>query len=100
MQSSAPRIHNGLAGHALYLDIDGTLLDLAPRPEDVEVPPWIVPLLERLWLKLDGAVAFVSGRTVAAIDTLFHPLQLPAIGVHGGEIRLKGERLALDESLT
>jgi trehalose 6-phosphate phosphatase len=76
-----------LAGHALLLDIDGTLLDLAPTPEAVEVPPWMVGLLQRLALRLDGALAFVSGRTIEAIDRLFHPLILPTVGVHGGEIR-------------
>ena len=75
------------AGHALYLDIDGTILDLAPSPEAVEVPVWMVPLLQRLSVKLDGAVAFVSGRTIAAIDRFFAPLHLPAVGVHGGEVR-------------
>src|ERR1039457_5249480 len=70
----APALRSSLAGHALYLDIDGTLLDLAPTPEAVEVPEWMVPLLQRLAAKLDGAVAFVSGRPIAAIDQLFRPL--------------------------
>ncbi len=91
--------HSNLAGHALYLDIDGTILDLAPRPEAVEVPGWLVPLLQRLSVKLEGAVAFVSGRTIAAIDELFLPLQLPAIGVHGGELRIGGQRVSFDERL-
>jgi trehalose 6-phosphate phosphatase len=97
--SAQPQLRNSLAGHALYLDIDGTILDLAPTPEGVEVPVWLVPLLQRLSLKLDGAVAFVSGRTVAQIDALFEPLKLPAIGVHGGEVRVGGERVVCDESL-
>jgi trehalose 6-phosphate phosphatase len=88
-----------LTGHALYLDIDGTLLDIAPSPEAVEVPPELIPLLQRLWLQLDGAVAFVSGRTIAAIDRLFDPLRLPAIGVHGGEIRTVSRTSRLDEGL-
>ena len=94
-----PQMRSGLAGHALYLDIDGTILDLAPSPEMVEVPAWMVPLLQRLSLKLDGAVAFVSGRTIAAIDALFAPLKLPAVGVHGGEIRVSGGGVVVDESL-
>ncbi|HEY2417418.1 MAG TPA: trehalose-phosphatase [Steroidobacteraceae bacterium] len=98
-QPAAPQMRSGLAGHALYLDIDGTILDLAPSPEVVEVPVWLVPLLRRLSLKLDGAVAFVSGRQVAAIDALFAPLQLPAVGVHGGEIRLSGASVVVDEAL-
>jgi len=97
--SAQPQLRNSLAGHALYLDIDGTILDLAPTPEGVEVPVWLVPLLQRLSLKLDGAVAFVSGRTVAQIDALFEPLKLPAIGVHGGEVRMGGECVLSDESL-
>jgi len=84
-RQAAPR--SSLAGHALYLDIDGTILDLAPSPDAVEVPVWMVPLLQRLSRKLEGAVAFVSGRTIAAIDQLFRPLRLAAVGVHGGEIR-------------
>jgi trehalose 6-phosphate phosphatase len=98
-QPAAPQMRSGLAGHALYLDIDGTILDLALRPEAVEVPVWLVPLLRRLSLKLDGAVAFVSGRQVAAIDALFAPLKLPAVGVHGGEIRAAGADVMVDEAL-
>jgi trehalose 6-phosphate phosphatase len=90
---------SGLAGHALYLDIDGTILDLAPSPDVVEVPPWLVPLLQQLSLKLDGAVAFVSGRRIAAIDALFTPMKLPAVGVHGGEIRLAGDSIVVDQAL-
>jgi trehalose 6-phosphate phosphatase len=97
--SSRPWIRSSLAGHALYLDIDGTLLDIALTPDGVEVPPDLVPLLQRLAIKLDGAVAFVSGRTVEAIDTLFRPLKLPAVGVHGGEIRIDGEPMTIDESV-
>jgi trehalose 6-phosphate phosphatase len=94
----APR--SSLAGHALYLDIDGTMLDLAPSPDAVEVPVWMVPLLLRLSRKLDGAVAFVSGRTIAAIDHLFRPLSLSAVGVHGGEIRMPDGEILVDEQLT
>jgi trehalose 6-phosphate phosphatase len=51
----------------------------------------MVPLLQRLSEQLGGAVAFVSGRSIADIDRLFAPLKLPAIGVHGGEIRTTPE---------
>jgi trehalose 6-phosphate phosphatase len=88
-----------LTGHALFLDIDGTLLDLAPSPEAVEVPPTLVPLLRRLHDRLGGAIAFVSGRTIDAIDTLFKPLKLPAVGVHGGEIRGPDGQLRIDRTL-
>jgi trehalose 6-phosphate phosphatase len=88
-----------LVGHCLFLDIDGTLLDLAPRPEAVEVPAWLVPLLQQLCDKLDGALAFVSGRTIESIDQLFKPLKLPAVGVHGGEIRAPGGQIFAEQRL-
>ena len=88
-----------LATHALYLDIDGTVLDIAPRPDAVEVPSWLIPLLQRLWLRMGGAVAFVTGRTIEEVDRLFHPLRLPAVGVHGGELRVGGEHRRFEENL-
>jgi trehalose 6-phosphate phosphatase len=88
-----------LGGHALFLDIDGTLIDLAPTPEAVEVPPTLIALLQRLAQQLRGAIAFVSGRTIDAIDTLFTPLKLPAVGVHGGEIRGPDGRIVADRML-
>jgi trehalose 6-phosphate phosphatase len=97
---SGPTLRNALAGHALYLDIDGTILDLASSPDAVEVPVWMVPLLQRLSAKLDGAVAFVSGRTIAAIDHLFRPLTFPAVGVHGGEVRTADGEIVIDRQLT
>jgi trehalose 6-phosphate phosphatase len=89
-----------LKGHALFLDVDGTLIDLAPTPEAVEVPLTLIPLLQRLAHQLKGAIAFVSGRTIDAIDTLFAPLKIPAVGVHGGEIRgPDGRVVAADRGL-
>jgi trehalose 6-phosphate phosphatase len=94
MEKRAPQ--GSLVGHSLFLDIDGTLLDLAPRPEAVEVPAWLVPLLQQLFDRLDGALAFVSGRTIESIDQLFKPLKLPAVGVHGGEIRAPGGQIVAE----
>ena len=88
-----------LHGHALYLDVDGTILDLALTPDTVEVPDWLVPTLRRLADKLEGAVALVSGRTIPAIDALFNPLKLPAVAVHGGQIRLPSGATLVDEPL-
>jgi trehalose 6-phosphate phosphatase len=99
-QGHIPAPRGPLAGHALFLDIDGTLLDLAPSPEAVKVPASMVSLLRRLSERLGGAVAFVSGRTIAAIDELFKPLVLPAVGVHGGEIRAPTGELTVDGRLT
>jgi trehalose 6-phosphate phosphatase len=72
---------------ALFLDIDGTLLDLARTPDRVTVPHDLLAALERLSAELSGALAFVSGRSLESIDTLFSPFSPAAIGAHGGEIR-------------
>jgi trehalose 6-phosphate phosphatase len=77
----------GVPNLAFLLDIDGTLLDLAPTPRDVRVPTSLRHTLERLQARSDGAVALVSGRSLADIDLIFHPLHLSAIGGHGAEIR-------------
>ena len=79
---------------ALFLDIDGTLLDIAPTPEEVVVPPGLGATLNRLFVTLGGALAFVSGRTIESIDRLFSPLRLPAAGQHGAEIRVSERECA------
>ncbi|TZF89989.1 trehalose-phosphatase [Cognatilysobacter lacus] len=72
---------------ALFLDVDGCLLDFADRPEDVDVPEGLREALQSLASGLGGAVAFVSGRRIAQVDALFAPLRLPAAGLHGLELR-------------
>jgi trehalose 6-phosphate phosphatase len=75
------------ANTALFLDIDGTLLDLARTPDRVKVPRELLRTLEKLSGHLSGALAFVSGRSLESIDKLFAPFRPAAIGTHGGEIR-------------
>lgn len=72
---------------AILLDIDGTLLDLAPTPAGVLVPSSLQTALLKLWKWTGGALALVSGRTLTDIDRVFAPVELPAIGGHGAEIR-------------
>jgi trehalose 6-phosphate phosphatase len=72
---------------ALFLDIDGTLLDLARTPDRVHVPHDLLRTLQLLSRELSGAFAFVSGRSLESIDRLFAPFRPAAIGAHGGEIR-------------
>jgi trehalose 6-phosphate phosphatase len=72
---------------ALFLDIDGTLLDMARTPDAVVVPAELRTALVRLYDGLDGALAFVSGRSLSGIDRLFAPLRIAAIGCHGAEVR-------------
>jgi trehalose 6-phosphate phosphatase len=80
----------GARRHALFLDIDGTLLDLAPTPKDVVVPEGLSTMLLKLGERLGGALAIVSGRSIASIDSLFEPNRFMAVGCHGAEIRAKG----------
>src|SRR5260221_2760022 len=68
---------------AILLDIDGTLLDLAPTPREVWVPPGLSKTLNRLIEKTSGALALVSGRSLNDIDLIFAPDQYPAVGGHG-----------------
>jgi trehalose 6-phosphate phosphatase len=72
---------------ALFLDIDGCLLDFADRPEQVIVPPGLHDDLRRLRDALGGALALVSGRSLAQIDALFPEMQLQAAGLHGLQLR-------------
>jgi len=73
--------------NAILLDIDGTLLDLAPTPAGVLVPSALQSVLLSLWKWTGGALALVSGRPLMDIDRVFAPIDLPAIGGHGAEIR-------------
>jgi trehalose 6-phosphate phosphatase len=77
---------------ALFLDIDGTLLDIADTPTAVIVPPGLPALLRSLHGIFSGALALVSGRSLADIDRLFAPPFLPAAGQHGAEIRIADGR--------
>ena len=75
------------AGVALFLDIDGTLLEIAEKPDSVCVPLSLKQLLSDLDSYLDGALAFVSGRSISDVDKLFKPLKIPTSGKHGLERR-------------
>lgn len=72
---------------ALFLDFDGTLVDLAARPDEVAVAPGLVEAIGVLHRRLGGRLAIVSGRPLAQIDAMLAPLTLPAAGVHGMERR-------------
>lgn len=81
----------GVRPAALFLDVDGTLLDIAPRPDAVHVPASLRTALARLHAGLDGALALVSGRPVAELDRIFAPLRLPAAGSHGAHWRANAD---------
>ncbi len=85
--NSSPALPAPLEACAFFLDLDGTLIDIAETPDGVVVPPDLPGLLSALAERTGGAVALVSGRTIAALDRLVAPAHLPAAGVHGAEMR-------------
>lgn len=72
---------------ALFLDVDGCLVDIAPTPDAVVVEPGLPALLDRLAARFGGALALVSGRPLAELEQLFHPARPAAAGQHGLEWR-------------
>ena len=72
---------------AFFLDLDGTLLEIADTPEAVDPGEPEIILLGRLKNACGGAVALISGRSLSRIDQLFSPLVLAAAGQHGAERR-------------
>jgi trehalose 6-phosphate phosphatase len=83
---------------ALFLDIDGTLLDLASTPDRVRVDASIRALLPALARQLGGAVALITGRAIADADRLFRGLALPVAGQHGLERRAADGSIHLHEA--
>lgn len=77
----------------LFLDVDGTLLEIAPTPDAVQVEESLKKLLLRVRDALDGAIALVSGRSLEQLDELFAPERWPAAGLHGLERRGADERI-------
>lgn len=84
-----------LSETAILLDIDGTLVDLAPTPREVWVAPGLAKTLNRLLKRTSGALALVSGRSLNDIDLIFAPEQFPAVGGHGAEMRLSTDSEAV-----
>jgi trehalose 6-phosphate phosphatase len=75
------------ARSALFLDVDGTLLEIASRPELVRVPSGLPALIARRAEEREGALALISGRSLAQLDQLFQPWHGAAAGLHGIERR-------------
>jgi trehalose 6-phosphate phosphatase len=84
---------------AFFLDVDGTIAEIVQTPANARVSPASLAILERLFAASDGALALISGRDIAQLDRMLHPLRLPAVGVHGLEWRITEgpiTRLAFD----
>jgi trehalose 6-phosphate phosphatase len=87
----APRPAEGNeAGWALFLDFDGTLVEIAERPDAVVVPADLGRTLQTLHDRLGGAMALVTGRSIAVIDGFLAPDRFDVAGLHGAEYRLAG----------
>jgi trehalose 6-phosphate phosphatase len=71
----------------LFLDFDGTLVELAPLPDQVRVSAAAISVVRMLYARLGGAVAVITGRHLHDVDRLLAPLCLPGAGVHGAELR-------------
>ena len=82
---------------ALFLDVDGTLLDFASHPGGVHVDPQLHDDLAVLRERLHGAVALLSGRTLAQLDELFDWRRHAAAGLHGAQLRLADGRKSDDD---
>jgi trehalose 6-phosphate phosphatase len=82
---------------ALFLDFDGTLVDIAPSPRDVIVTPELLNLIGQMQQAFAGAVALVSGRPIADLDALLQPLEFAAVGEHGAQLRLANTREIISE---
>jgi trehalose 6-phosphate phosphatase len=79
---------------ALFLDFDGTLVDIAARPDDVVPPAGLVDLLGALERALGGALAIVTGRSIADLDRFLAPATFVAAGLHGAEYRCSRHEIA------
>ena len=75
-----PELNLSLDEFCLFIDADGTLLDIAARPEHVRVSQFLLTILDDVYIALNGLLAVVSGRRIEDIDRLFSPLRLPASG--------------------
>jgi trehalose 6-phosphate phosphatase len=83
----APPVAFAPTEYAFFFDFDGTLVELAPTPDGVLVPPDVPALLAELRTLTNGAVAVVSGRGIGSIDAFLNMPDLPVAGLHGAERR-------------
>jgi trehalose 6-phosphate phosphatase len=82
---------------ALFLDVDGTLLEIAATPDRVRVPSSLRNTLQLSCERQHGALALFSGRSLEEIDELFYPCRFPASAMHGVEIRVSSGRVIRPE---
>lgn len=96
MASLPPPPDHLLDNAALFLDFDGTLVELADRPDAILVSPALAPMLERLRQRLKGRIAIVSGRSLEDLKRHVPLHDIAFSGSHGLELQLAdGTRLPL-----
>ncbi|MBI5890261.1 MAG: trehalose-phosphatase [Nitrosomonadales bacterium] len=78
---------------AYFLDVDGTLIDIADTPDSVTVDASLLDLIARLYRECGGALALVSGRAISDLEKLLSEVHLPLAGQHGLERRDAAGRL-------
>lgn len=91
MQANAPPAAS--TDWAFFLDVDGTLLDIAETPDAVHVDTGLLELISRLYRECGGAMALVSGRSISDLEKLLGATRLPLAGQHGLERRDAAGRL-------
>lgn len=72
---TAPPVLSG--NFAYFFDLDGTLAAIKSHPHEVVVPPDVLQALNQLALQNQGALALISGRSMAELDKLAAPFRFP-----------------------
>lgn len=85
--------HDLLHGASLFVDLDGTLVEIASRPDAIQVDDRLRDILARLAILLRGRLAIISGRPAKDIRALFPDASFPIAGSHGIEILWPDGRL-------
>lgn len=96
MQVAYPNID--WTASALFLDVDGTLLELEEHPDDVRADAALISELQHVFNILDGALALVSGRSLSEIERIFSPARFPAAGAHGAEYLWCNDRIEIKDT--
>lgn len=84
--------------YAVFLDIDGTLAEFAATPREIRIDQQLIAALPFLRMRHGGALALVTGRSIADVDRIFPDLSVPVAGQHGCERRDASGTLHLHSS--
>jgi trehalose 6-phosphate phosphatase len=79
---------------ALFLDLDGTLVEIVDHPSLTAASPSLRELMPKLPLVCGGAVAVISGRRIEEVDRVLAPHTYLAAGVHGLQRRAHGRAIS------